>query len=212
MKLSTRYAGWVLLLLLLPAPAVILHSYLDATSDDGRRISFLPAQLDGQTGRPTTRNPGWGGQIFGTDDWIEREYSGGDGHSLRLFAARGYDPKRLYHHPELAVLYGKDLAALGVEALPGDPSVPVHWLGARNGQGLAGYALHYDGAFVADPISFQLKNAFELLFTPRKTMTILLVWDPAARGTDAAARAGVATLLQAATTAWNTAHRPPAGQ
>jgi hypothetical protein len=38
---------------------------------------------------------------------------------------------------------------------------------------MAAYVLHYDGGFVEDPIRFQIRAAGEMLFRPRRPMTLI---------------------------------------
>jgi hypothetical protein len=90
-----------------------------------------------------------------------------------LFVSRSYDLKRLYHHPELAVAYGSDLRDAGTLRLTGDVVAHAFRGKSEQGNGLAVYALLYDGGFVDNPYIFQLRTAAELLFSPRRPMTIL---------------------------------------
>ena len=133
--------------------------------------------LAGFDAKPTKRKAQWGKNVFDSEDWIERDYVSRLGDRLRLFAARSYDHKRLYHHPELAILYGIDLEDEGIHRLPGSAEVPVRLLRKRTGNGAAAYTLLYDGHFVTNPIGFQLKTSFQQVFSPRKQLTLLLVFD-----------------------------------
>ena len=64
--------------------------------------------------------------------------------------------------------------------------MPVHVVTteASGSQGLAVYALIYDGQFVDNPVTFQLKASAELLFSGRKAMTLLMANDLAGSASD----------------------------
>lgn len=176
--ISSRYALPVLLVLVVALIPTVIHSYLGATLDDGRTTAAIEPVLAGFTSAPAGRNPEWGREVFGSDDWIERIYRRPGEAPVRLFVARGYDQKKLYHHPELALSYGSNLRADGTRTLPGEPAIPVHLLRSRERDGLVAYALLYDGEFITDPISHQIGDAFNMLFGPARPMTLFYVADP----------------------------------
>ena len=85
--------------------------------------------------------------------------------------ARSYDPKRLYHHPELGVAYGRRFDSPSiVQAAAGSRSVPIHVLSGEDG--LACYALLYDGEFVESPLRFEAGHILGTLISPQKQMTL----------------------------------------
>ena len=127
--ISARYALPVALVLMLALIPTVIHSYLNLKSDDGLSVKNIKSALDNFNSTPTNRQPGWGEDTFGCEDWIERIYTDEQGKSLRLFVGRSYDHKRLYHHPELALSYAKDLRGEGQIRLPGQ--LPVTILPAR---------------------------------------------------------------------------------
>lgn len=175
--ISSRYAVIVLLLLGLALVPTVIHSYYGLLDQDGLATDAINPNLAGFHSSPTARKARWVKEMFDSEDWIERNYVSRQGESARLFAARSYDHKRLYHHPELAILYGMDFKDEGIYRLPGSPEVPVRLLTKRTGKGAAAYTLLYDDEFVSNPIGFQLKTSFELVFSPRKPLTLLLVFD-----------------------------------
>ncbi len=175
--ISNRYAFPAALLLCVALVPTVIHSYLGATLDDGRHTSAIAASLAGLGFRPTNRHDKWGKDVYDSDDWIERRYAGPDGKEVLLFAARSYNLKRLYHHPELGVLRGVDMGRATASTMPGSDGKPIHVLRARVGAGLAAYVLLYDGRFVENPIALQLRTSWELIFSPRKPMTLFLVFD-----------------------------------
>lgn len=159
----------------------LVHSYSGNGAPDGLNTAAIPDFLSDYTGRATTRSATWGKRRFDSDDWIERTYANPGGDELTLTVVRSYDPKRLYHHPELAMAYGTDFQTLQTRRLPAHPDMPVHVLVPARGVNARGiYALLYHGRFVEDPILFQIRTAGELLFSKRKPMTIFFVLDPAA--------------------------------
>jgi hypothetical protein len=176
--MDTRYAAGVLVLLACAAVPTALHGYFGLREHDGRTTSAVPSILDGAASQPVQRRAGWAQSNFDSDDSVERIYRVGS-HDVRLFVARSFDAKRLYHHPELAALRGTETAGAGIARLPARPDLPLHVLTtARGGQrGVAVYALLYDGHFVDNPILFQLRTSVELLFSGRKPMTLIMASD-----------------------------------
>ena len=175
--ISTRYAPVVLVLLALALIPTVIHSYAGSTLVDGLVSAGIDPVLVGYPSKPTSRNPHWGQDIFASDDWIERNYKVAPGHKVRLFVARSYDLKRLYHHPELAVLYGQDMERAGTTSLGGNAQLPVQLLAGRARNQFAAIALLYDGEFTANPVKLQLRTALELLVSARKPMTLFMVFD-----------------------------------
>jgi hypothetical protein len=176
--INPRYAAAVAALLAFALIPTVIHSYLRVTLDDGLKAAAIPATLAGATSVPTARRPGWIRNNFDTDDWTERTYKV-DGLDVTMFAARSFDAKRLYHHPELAVLRGTQATPSGLARATARPDVPLHVLDTeRDGRhGVAVYALLYDGRFIEDPIGFQLRTSAELLFTGRKALTLFMTSD-----------------------------------
>lgn len=177
MMLSARYSLPVALALAIALIPTAIHNYLGLTGEDGRTVQRIKTELGNFHSRPTRRNPNWGEITFGSEDWLERNYRDGEGRMIRLFAARAYDHKRLYHHPELALSYGGDFENQGLTLLPGDPSIPVRLLRNRKGSGLVAYALHYQGHFIDNPIMHQIQESLKLLVNPRKPITLFYVSD-----------------------------------
>lgn len=178
----------------------VLHSYLDTRIDDGFKATAVAVQLAGLRSQPSDRLAGWVKKTFDTDDWSERDYLKPGGGEVTLFVSRSYDLKRLYHHPELAIAYGHDLREAEIQPLAGMATVPVHVLrdGGNQGTGLALYALLYDGEFVGNPYTFQLRTAGELLFSPRRAMTIFFAHDQTAPADARIDDAAAARVLVAA--------------
>ena len=86
--ISTRYAISVILLLVLALIPTIIHSYIDATIDDGKSVNNIALTLNNFTSVPTKRNAQWGMDIFGSNDWFERDYQDEQYNAFLLFVAR----------------------------------------------------------------------------------------------------------------------------
>ena len=131
--------------------------------------------LNGFSSKPTQRNPRWATRAFASHDWVERHYQNDQGTTIRFFAARSYDQKRLYHHPETALSHAQNLTHEGVVQLPGHSEITVNLLRNNSRPGLVAYTLLYDDDFISNPIIHQIKDSFKLLFAARRPMTIFYV-------------------------------------
>jgi hypothetical protein len=176
--ISARYAVPIALLLALALVPTGIHTYWGSVATDGLTTGTIPAVLLGMKSTATARKAAWVKNNLDSDDWIERVYRG-QGQDVILFAGRSYDAKRLYHHPELALMRGTETAPAGVTRATARPDVPLHMLTTAkdNRKGVAVYALLYDRRFIESPIAFQLKTSAELLVTGRRPMTLFLASD-----------------------------------
>jgi hypothetical protein len=158
-------------------------------------------QLAGENGESTKRRANWGDDRFGSADWIERRYAGAP--EVKLVVARSFDPKRLYHHPELAVDYGERYDKAMTIRLPQRRDIPVHLLrgSGENGRHFAVYALHYDEGYVENPITFQLRTSLRSLFDRRHAMTLFFAGQDLPSG-GAVESSRAASLLLAAIAAF----------
>lgn len=195
---SSRYAISVALLLMLALIPTLIHSYLGLTVDDGKTTKLISERFADFISRPTSRNPGWGEVTFACYDWFEREYKDREGNVVRLFVGRSFDHKKLYHHPELALSYGKDLARAEKIRLSLPPDIHVFLLRANSQRGLAAYALLYEDRFIANPIWHQIKNSLSLLVNPRKPLTLFYVSDNQENSRAVFARTPMARVLKQA--------------
>lgn len=176
--ISSRYALIVTIVLVIALIPTVFHSYLAALIDDGRSAERIPQVFGEFSSEPYNRHKAqWGKEVFDSQDWAERIYKNSSDTKVRLFVARSYDLKRLYHHPELGLSRGVDLKSEGVFMLHGKSEIPVHLLQSRSGRGLVAYVLLYDGMFIKDPLEHQLLEAFKQLVSARKAMTLFYVSD-----------------------------------
>jgi hypothetical protein len=176
--ISARYAAPVAVLLALALVPTVIHSYRGAAVVDGLRAEAIPPRLGDMGSSPTSRRPAWVKDKFDTDDWIERTYKV-DQRDVQLFVARSYDAKRLYHHPELALLRGTQTTPGPVAHATARPDVPLHTIRTtRDGRtGVAVYALLYDGGYINNPILFQLRTSAALLVSGRRPLTLFMASD-----------------------------------
>jgi hypothetical protein len=184
--MSARHAPILCVLVGLALVPAVIHSYVGVTGDDGRTTAAIPLALAGYVGQPSGRNETWGKRRFDSDDWMERRYVSlgradpGTPADATLTVVRTYDLKAVYHHPELAVAYGRSFLSHEVVRLADRPHMPVHVLrGAGEGDRAAAfYVLHYDDRFIEHPLRFQIEVAGRLLVSPRMPMTLFFVLVP----------------------------------
>jgi hypothetical protein len=185
MNISHRYIPVACLLVAAALVPTIIHSYSGADLDDRRTTAAIPPVLGGYDSRPSDRAATWGKRRFDSDDWTERIYRTAAGEEIRLTVVRSYDPKSVYHHPELAVAYRTSFVGEEVRRLDARPEVPVHVLTPGPGvMARAMYVLHYDTRFVDNPIAFQIRAAGELLFSGRRPMTLFFLFNESPRSAD----------------------------
>jgi hypothetical protein len=175
--ISTRYGVPVSIILALAIVPTVIHSYLNLTIDDGVSVKNINPVLDNFTSSLSKRNAGYGEETFGSRDWIERIYNNEEGKSIRLFIVKGYDHKRLYHHPELALSYAKGLSNAGQLGLTGQNETPVNLLKNDTSPNIAAYALLYEGKFIDKPIQHQVLDSLNLLVSARKPMVLFYISD-----------------------------------
>jgi hypothetical protein len=173
--ISSRYAISAAVLLALALVPTVVHSYRQTRLDDSLRAAGIAVHLDGMPSSPTERRNEWVSRNFATGDWIERIYKTGPA-DVSLFVARSYDAKRLYHHPELALLRGIQTTPAGVVRASARPDIPLHVLETEKSgrRGIAVYALLYNGRFLDNPLLFQLRTSLELLVSGRKPLTLFM--------------------------------------
>jgi hypothetical protein len=197
--ISPRYSLAVILLLLIALIPTVIHTYVGAKSDDGKSVKLVPEVLNGWSSTPYSRHKAkWVNDMYGSNDWLERIYASPGKTDIRLFVARSYDHKRLYHHPELGLSHGKKLEREGIVVLPGEESIPVHLHNEADGDEFVAYVLLYEGGYIESPIAHQLQNVFGQLVSSRKPMTMFYVSGRYAKGNDEFLQTPAANILEAA--------------
>jgi hypothetical protein len=188
--ISARHARGAALLLLVAAIPTILNVYR-------RPAAIAPGSLDAKLGpalgpsEPGRRNAATVEEYFASTDFVSRQYA-----AIELFAARGWDGKKLFHFPELALTYGH--AATAVRDVEGARVIEF----ARGDEvRVAAYALLYGDRIVAEPIRFYLSILPELFVGRREPMTLVYVQADAKRGGEAALEAELRAFLARAVAA-----------
>lgn len=174
--ISARHGAALLLLLALALVPTVRHSWLHSVALAPRlEAASVPMALRQVPGRERQRPAAWIDETYGAESWVERSYDLPGGEAVQLFVARGYDLKKLYHHPELGVLHGVPLVPGGTAPLPSSPARVVHVLKAGSPGGTSAvYALLYRGEWVGNPIALQLSSSFSTLWAPRHPLTLVL--------------------------------------
>ena len=196
--ISNRFVHAACVLIAVALIPTYIHSYAGSVVEDGRTTASIAPSLGQYQGTPSGRNATWGKRRFDSDDWMERIYKSSTD-QVKLSVVRSYDPKSLYHHPELAVAYGPSYVQSDIRRLPQRPDIPVYVLSTSGRERtIAVYALHYGSGFVEDPIRFQLRTAGELLFSGRQAMTLFfLTAERVAAGTDVEALPSIGMFFEA---------------
>ena len=174
---SGRYLAALLAVLLVALVPTVRHGYVSTlAAAPSVTAASVPATFEGAPGATRERPAAWIAETYGADSWVERTYDVAGTGQVRIFVARGYDLKKLYHHPELGILHGVSLTPAGTVPLDGHPERRVHVL---RGDGVGGasalYALVYRGAWIADPYRLQLSSALSTLWAARHPLTLILV-------------------------------------
>ena len=96
-----------------------------------------------------------------------------------MFVGRSFDAKRLYHHPELALLRGTATTPAGVARVQAAPNVPLHIVTTKRKDrtGVAVYALLAEGAYIENPVRYQLGTSMRWLVSGRRPMTLIMASD-----------------------------------
>jgi hypothetical protein len=197
--ISSRYAFPALVLLVLASIPTVIHTYVGAKSDSGESVTLIPEVLNGWTSRPYNRhNAEWVNGMFRSSDWFERIYMIPGQADVRLFVARSFDHKRLYHHPELGLSHGSNLGSASLVTLPEEAEIPVYLYKQENGNEFVGYVLLYEGDYIDSPITHQIRNALGQLISARKPMTLFYVSGSFAESEKEFQQTPAASILAAA--------------
>ena len=176
-SISGRYLGALVAVLLVALVPTVRHGYVSTVAAaPSVTAASMPASFDGAPGAIRLRPAAWIADTYGAESWAERTYDVSGRGQVRIFVARGYDLKKLYHHPELGILHGVTVVSAGTAPLEGHPDRLVHVLRAeRAGQTSALYGLVYRGAWIADPYRLQLSSALSSLWDARHPLTLIFV-------------------------------------
>ncbi len=109
-----------------------------------------------------------------------------DSPSLDCWILRSYDPKKLYHLPEIGLLHGAAASRRAVDEVPWkDGTVPIHrvYYPDNDGDIYAAYLLIYNSQPVANPYLAQILSFPRQLLTGSAPMNLLFVSGKGPRGT-----------------------------
>ena len=182
--ISARYAWAAAAVLLVAAVPTVLNVYRRPAEPEP---NALEKELGARLGEfaPGPRKAESMLEHFGARDFATRRYG-----AIELFAARGYDGKKLFHFPELALTYGRAATAVrdarGARVIEFAQGREVH---------VAAYALLYGRRSVTQPIRFYLSILPELFLGRREPMTLVYVQGSAPRGGEKALEEELRALL-----------------
>ena len=178
--ISPRFAPATAALIAFALVPTVIHSYAQVRHVDGFSAASIPLHLASMAGQPTKRSAAWVTEHLHATDWFERTYRNGAA-DVVLFVGRSYDTKRLYHHPELALLRGLGLTrgTPAVARTASRPDIPLHVIPTtwNRQRGFSVYALLHDGTFIEDPVPYQLRTAHRYLLRGQKPMTLFMATD-----------------------------------
>lgn len=172
-----RHLTALLLLLGLALVPTILHGYLGFV---GTAAPVLAENLPpGSRPAESRRSAAWLTETYAVESWAERAYDLPGHRPVTLFVARGFDLKKLYHHPELGVLRGRSFHPHRSALIDGQP---VHVLRNLTGAESAVYALVYEDRWIGNPYVLQVSSAVTALWTGRRPLTLVFAYGDVLRG------------------------------
>ncbi len=175
--ISGRYAVPLVVLLLGALLPTVRHSYLGHIEvAPAVTEALVPVVVAGVTGVPHTLPASGMVGAYDAQSWAERVYQAPGGGRVSLFVVRGFDHKKLYHHPELGVLRGRTFGPLRKGVLTGQRAQPIYLLQNATSGESAVYALLYGDQWVADPYVHQVASALGTLWTGRRPLTLLFAY------------------------------------
>lgn len=175
--ISRRHLVALLVILGVALAPTVPHGYIGRVTQAPKVVEgSLPSAVGGVTGTPKIRTGGWMKDTYGADSWAERTYQPAGQGEVGLFVARGFDMKKLYHHPELGVLRGRSFEPQRIKVLEGDGKEIVHVLRNLSTSESAVYALLYEDRWVGNPYLLQLSSAFSTLWTGQRPITLVFAY------------------------------------
>ena len=200
-RLSYRFAPQVVALLLLPLFPVVIHSYSRFRSQDCADMESV-LSLAGPRREQPARDE-WMSSQFAAAKWREGSLPAGSGsRQFKTDVIVSYDAKKLYHHPETALIRGASADSRATEWIEaGESSIPIHraYYTAGDPLTVAGYLLVYNSQPVANPYVAQFAALGTQLFRGRAPMTMFFI---SARGPAGEAEAMEREVRQWLAGAW----------
>lgn len=187
-RASTRFVPHILVLLVLAGVPTLLHSYGRFDVEDCRNPAALMVLHNGSQRASWVRER-WLERASATREWRQgKRPIPATLHELRTVVVRTYDPKIVYHQPEIALVRGFGADAREVEWIEhAGEALPVHrpYFGIhsdRPAKVVAAYLLVYRGRPVANPYLAQLLAAPLELASGRSPMTLFFATATVGRG------------------------------
>jgi hypothetical protein len=160
-KVSKRYAGHVLVCVVPVLVIVVIHSYIGLQVEDCRELSGLFPNAAGDTSSP--RRDARMREVFDAVQWEEGTLDTTVPASQMKFSIiRSYDPKKIYHHPEISLVRGATPARRDVEYIDAEGErVPVHraYYNPASTTALVAFILIYHSRPVDNPYLSQIRSA-----------------------------------------------------
>jgi hypothetical protein len=179
-RLSSRYVPHIVVILVLAGIPTLLHSWGRFEVEDcANPAALLVVPQAGARRSEGWANARWLERASPTRQWVEgRIPIEGTALSLETVIVRSYDPKILYHQPELALVRQARSEHANVEWFEhAGERLPIHWpeYDSEPAAVVAAYVLVYRGRPVANPYLAQLLAAPLQVVTGRSPMTLLFV-------------------------------------
>jgi hypothetical protein len=179
---TPRYAWPAAALLALALVPTLANFYVPLPRLEHALARRIPAELpNAGSAVEGKRDAEWVALHFGAEDFVSRRYGDAD-----LFAARTYDAKSLFHHPENALTYGRSPTERRTDALATSSGpVTVRFLGYAPATGaahLSGYVLLYGNRPIDEPYRFLFRAVPSLLRGERRPTTLLYLQATAREG------------------------------
>jgi hypothetical protein len=198
--ISGRHVAALLVVFVLALLPTVRHGYMGQVDAAPKvEASQLPAELNGRIGATETRAGSYVGGIYAADSWAERRYDLAGGGQINLIVIRGFDMKKLYHHPELGVLRGRSFDPVQTVQLASGGE-PVHVLRNVGTGESAVYTFVYQTRWIGNPYLLQLSSAVTSLWHGRQPLTLVFAYGDVLDGrapaaaTDRLLREAVARL------------------
>ena len=184
MALSNRYLRWIAAALLVALIPVIPHSYLKLKSNDCVSVQELCALCPGRMESESVGRR-LAGQ-FGEVEWCAGTLPAeGNFPTLDCWILRSYDPKKLYHLPEIGLMRGAAPGRRLTQFLTWENrKVPLHraFYPAGDGDVYVAYMLIYNSKPVDNPYITQILSFPKQLVTGVEPMNLFFVSGRGPRG------------------------------
>ncbi len=200
--ISARYAWPTTLVLLVAFVPTVIHVYPEPEPlPSGAIDRVLPENLSGfRYVTKGERSAAWVKETFAADDFVSRSYSSPSGivDGLRIFVARSYDAKKLFHFPEIALSRGRSSADVRLIEIETDAGIlPARLIEFQAGDAVhrVAYALLYGERPMLHPIPFLIARVPELYVGRREPTTLIYVQGSTDPGNEAALEAELQDFL-----------------